>query len=85
VSVQGGTQIATNLLGNVVIDGFQQSVHLLQSVLKSLSNGNIGSACNQLDAFVKQMSAQIGKSLTTSEAGNLTGMATTARAALGCR
>jgi hypothetical protein len=84
ITVLSGAQITSNLLGNVVVDGFQQSNNLLQNVLSSLNRGNTVAACNQLGAFLNQVRAQAGKSLTTSEANSLTITAFAAKAALGC-
>jgi uncharacterized membrane protein len=84
ITVLSGAQITSDLLGNVVIDGFQQSQNLLQNVMKSLSKGNTSAACSQLNSFLSQVQAQTGKSLTASEAASLTSAANAAKAAIGC-
>jgi hypothetical protein len=85
VTVLSPAQITLDLIGKVAIDNFQQANNLLQSALRSINGGNIGAACNQLGAFINQVQAQAGKSLTTTDAASLITSATDARGALGCR
>jgi hypothetical protein len=84
-SVLTPAQITDDLIAETVSFGFQQSNNLLQNVLKSLSANNVPTACNQLAAFIDQVQAQSGKSLTTTEASTLVQQATDARAGLGCQ
>jgi probable HAF family extracellular repeat protein len=56
----------------------------LASAQKSLSKGNTGAACNQIEAFINQVAAQIGKGLTPDQSDELLGGAAEVRAALGC-
>jgi hypothetical protein len=83
VTVLSAAQIVGELIGE--IDNFNQASGLLNNVLKSLTNGNSGAACNQLGAFISQVQAQAGKKLTPAEATQLIDIANAARAALGCQ
>ena len=85
VTVLGGQEITASLIAQVATLDFQQASNLLGNVLKSLANGNSGTACNQLVAFINQVAAQAGQHLTAVEAASLTQSATAARGALGCR
>ena len=82
VKVLSASEIVTSLIGKIT--NFPQANGLLNNVLTSISNGNIGSACNQLSAFINQVQAQAGKKLTQQEAAQLLQIANAARAALGC-
>lgn len=82
VTVLSGSQIVTELIAD--IENFQQANGLLNNVLKSLTNGNTGAACNQLGAFINQVEAQSGKKLTPAEAADLIQVAMAAKAAIGC-
>lgn len=60
----------------------------LQNALQALDAANAGdkvSACNRLTAFLSEVAAQSGKSLTTSQATQLTSLARQVQAALQCR
>ena len=85
VTVLGAQQVIANLTSQAAALGFQQGTNLLQNVLKSLANGNVGAGCNQLGAFINQVRAQTGKSLTAADAASLIQSATAARGALGCQ
>ncbi len=85
IGVLSPEAITNNLVSEVSTFNFQQASGLLQNVLRSLSNGNTGAACNQLGAFINQVQAQAGKQLTTAEASALVNSATDARGALGCK
>jgi hypothetical protein len=61
------------------------SSSVLQNALASLGRNNDTAACNQVAAFINQVQAQAGKSLTTAEAASLAAAATDVRMALGCR
>ena len=85
VTVLGAQQVIANLTSQAAALGFQQGTNLLQNVLKSLANGNVGAVCNQLGAFINQVRAQTGKSLIAADAASLIQSATAARGALGCQ
>lgn len=85
VSVQGASQIASELIVSVIQDGFQQARNLLWNVLRQIESGNTRSVCGQLDAFELQVRAQAGKSLTSVEAASLLAQADAAQFAAGCR
>jgi len=84
VTVLSASQIVSNLIGEIAIVDFEQGSNLLQSALDRLDAGQTGAACGQLGAFVSQVQAQAGKSLTETEAAALTQAALEAKAALGC-
>lgn len=84
VTVRAATEMATNLANIANAYGFTQSEKLLRSVLSKASS-NVTAACNDLRAFMNQVSAQTGKKLTAVQAGEMTAAADGIRAALGCR
>jgi hypothetical protein len=60
----------------------------LQNALQALdaaTSGDTPSACNRIIAFISEVSAQTGKTLTSAQAAQLTTDAQQVRAALGCR
>jgi hypothetical protein len=60
----------------------------LQNALQALdaaTSGDTPSACNRLSAFISEVAAQTGKTLTSAQAAQLTSAAQLVRAALGCR
>lgn len=87
---------ATGLLTNLAT--FVQTLNLsrgiansldmkLQSVLEALdaaSAGDAPSACNRMDAFLNEVSAQSGKALTEQQAAQLVVLAEQVRVALSC-
>ena len=56
----------------------------LESVQNHLNHGSVGAACNQLGAFLNEVKAQTGKSLTNAQAATLTTGASNARLIIGC-
>ena len=74
----------SNLTTTVTALGFQQAVKLLGNAEREIDAGNLGAACNQLNAFIKQAQAQSGKQLTVDEANQLIASANQIKAALGC-
>jgi hypothetical protein len=84
VTVLSPAQITSNLITAVASINFQQGENLLRNALSNLNSGNVGDACSQLGAFINQVRAQSGKSLTVAQANQLILSATDARAALGC-
>jgi hypothetical protein len=84
VTVLGASQIVADISAEILVIDFQQSIQLLQSVVKSINAGNTGAACGQLAAFINQVQAAAGKKLTQLEADRLIKMATDAKAAIGC-
>ena len=85
VTVLSPAQIVANLSATAAAVNFKQAGNLLANVLRALNGGQINAACGSLGAFINQVQAQAGKSLTAAHAGQLIGSATDARAALACR
>ena len=56
-----------------------------QSALAAAQGGNLAAACNQMDAFINEVRAQAGRSLTVTQAGQLIAAATNIRSVLGCQ
>lgn len=54
------------------------------AALDAARAGAIGTACNQLGAFVNEVNAQTGKAITSADAAALLELATRIRAVLGC-
>jgi hypothetical protein len=77
-------QTVSYLISTAGASGWEEN-GVLPNVLKSLDKGNSGAACNQLGAFLNQVRAQSGKSLTAEQAATLIELATAARAGLGCQ
>jgi probable HAF family extracellular repeat protein len=59
--------IAANLIALVSGAGFHQGVSVLRNATESVDRGNIPAACNQTDAFLNQIRAQSGKSISGEE------------------
>lgn len=57
----------------------------LQQAIDNANAGNIGAACNLLNAFINQVNAQSGKALTTAQADQLIAATDQTRTELGCR
>ncbi len=57
---------------------------LAAAAQRQLAKGNVDDACDTLQSFLNQVTAQTGKSLTPAQAAELTLRATTIRTALGC-
>jgi hypothetical protein len=72
-----------DMLVRLITEASNSSV--LRNALASLGRNNGTAACNQVAAFINQVQAQAGKSLTTAEAASLVAAATDVRMALGCR
>jgi len=71
--------VTESLIAEVTALGFQQANNLLTNLLKSLDKNNTTAACGQLAAFITQVQAQSGKSLTVQEAALLIDPAVAAR------
>ena len=56
----------------------------LENARESLDRGNTRAACNQISAFVNEVTAQGGHGLTADQADQLLGGAAELRASLGC-
>jgi hypothetical protein len=84
VTVLSPEQVTEILIAQAMALGFQQASNLLTNLLKSLDKNNTAAACSQLAAFISQVKAQSGKSLTVQEAASLIEAATAARGALTC-
>ena len=57
----------------------------LQNAIGSANAGDLADACNQLQAFVNQVSAQAGNQIPATQANQLLTVANQLRASLGCR
>ena len=84
VTVRSPTEMISNLTTTVTALGFQQAVKLLGNIVSQINAGNNTAACNQLNAFIKQVQAQSGKQLTVGQANQLIASANQIKAALGC-
>jgi hypothetical protein len=84
VTVLSPSQIITNLIAQVSAVQFKQSGNLLQNAIQNLAAGNVSMACSQLSAFINQVQAQSGKSLSPADAASLIQLAMEAKAAIGC-
>ena len=87
VHVEGPDEQTSDLLTTVTDNHLGSGNSLstkLQAVLDSLARGNTSTACLQLGAFIREVSAQSGKKLTTEEADSLIAAATQIQAVLGC-
>jgi probable HAF family extracellular repeat protein len=73
-----------NLLAAVNGMTFEPGSAVLQAALASLDHGNTGATCNQLEAFINQVVAAAGKSLTPSQADQLIDAAAAIQAMLAC-
>ena len=96
-SFQGGVYVAATALESLepfepiastlsaaVASNFRQGIKLLENALRNLDSGDIRAACNMVSAFINQVEAQSGKSLTEAVADQLILSAMHDRAALGC-
>ena len=84
VSVLSSEQMIESLVGQVIADRFFQAINVLLNALRSIIRGNAGAACGQLSAFINQVHAQVGKSLTPAKAARLLQQAMDVKAAIGC-
>lgn len=85
VTVVGADAQLDDLL--LAVDGVGPGRSLAAKVRNAqaaLARGDTGAACNVLGAFVNEVQAQSGNSLTTDEAAELVADATRIRAVLGC-
>jgi len=73
------------LIAGATADRFQQALKLLQNAASSLSRSNAAAACGQVDAFINQVQAQVGKALTAEQAAQLLQRAADVQSALGCQ
>jgi len=85
LTVATPAQITSALIADVEAAGLRQSSGLLQNALRNIGANNTAAACGQLGAFVHQVEAQSGKSITAGTAAMLVQEARGAMAGLGCR
>jgi probable HAF family extracellular repeat protein len=78
-------QMISNLIADVTKANFRQAIHLLQNALDSLNRGSARAACNQVGAFINQVRAQAGKSVTGAQANQWLLSANQVRSVLGCQ
>jgi len=78
---------ADQMIGNLIAAEVRlpQASSLLQNAASSTARNNVSSACGQMTAFVNQVQAQTGKSLTRAQAADLLSRAADVKATLGCR
>jgi hypothetical protein len=55
-----------------------------QNTLAAAQNGDLQTACNQMHAFINEVNAQTGKSISQAQANDLLSLAGIIRSALGC-
>jgi len=81
----GVLALASEVHGMNLAHGLENSlIEKLGAAQNSLGAGNQTAACNQLGAFINEVSAQSGKQLTADPADQLIGSAQEIRNALGC-
>lgn len=56
----------------------------LSAAMKALDAARVGTACNQLHAFINEINAQTGKAIAAADAAALIAAAGQIRAVLGC-
>jgi len=56
----------------------------VQGALAAAQNGDLQTACNQMNAFINEVNAQIGKSISQAQANELLSLAGIIKSALGC-
>ena len=95
IAIGGSNTSAAALVSNLVAavkalnlsNGISNSLDVkLQNALAAndADAGDVPSACNRMDAFLNDVSAQSGKALTLAQATQLATMAYQVQAALGC-
>jgi hypothetical protein len=90
VHVKGAAEQTADLLNlvtalNISKAGVKNSLLMqLNSVLSSLQNNNLSSACGALNSFIDTVNAQRNKSISTADADLLVAAANQIRAVIGC-
>jgi hypothetical protein len=84
VTVLSPTQMIEQLIAVATVDGLQQALKLLQNAVSSLDRSTASAACGQVSAFVNQVQAQTGKTLTPDKAALLLKQAADIKGALAC-
>jgi hypothetical protein len=84
VTVLTPSQMTSNLITTVTTFNFQQGSTLLQNAIGQINSGSTGTACNQLSAFINQVNAQSGKTLTPAQVSQLLQAVNDIKASLGC-
>lgn len=91
--VKGATDQAADVIAQIL--SFNLNPGIAESLVTKMSNvqatlaaarpNSVGTACNQLNAFINSVRAQSGKALTVNQGNQLIGAATRMQAVLGCR
>jgi hypothetical protein len=92
ITVRGATEQALNLTTFVQALNLKQGISSsldaklqnIRAALAATTAGDRVTACNMLSAFVKEVQAQIGKTLTEVEANDLIAAARRIQVLLGC-
>ncbi len=93
VFVKGAMNQATDVIAQIlsfnlnsgVANSLVVKVSNVQATLASGRPNSVGTACNELNAFINPTRAQSGKALTVNQANQLIGAASRMEAVLGCR
>jgi hypothetical protein len=84
VKVLGPADQAAILLGQVTPIGQSGLVNDVRQIQADIAKNHVNAACNDLADFLGLVQSQTGKTLTTAQANQFTGEATTIKNALGC-
>jgi hypothetical protein len=89
VHVKGAAEQTADLVDAVKNSGIKQGVEQallvkLQNALDEIAHHDVGTACNNLGAFINQVAAQSGKAISAADAAAFTAAAQQIRAVLGC-
>ncbi len=85
VHVAGASEQLESLLAAVANVGPGNSLaSKVESALASIASGNLGAACNKLDALLNEVRAQTGKKITPAMAAQITASVNQIRAVIGC-
>lgn len=93
VTVLGPSELITKLIGVVesynlkqgIVSSFDAKLENAQKALAAAGGGDSAGACNMIDAFINEVDAQSGKSITTTQAVDLIRMATNIKNAQACQ
>jgi hypothetical protein len=76
--------VAADNLRQGISNSLDAKLQDVQAALNAARNNNIGTACNLMTAFINDVNAQSGKSITTAQAQALLNLATQIKQSLGC-
>jgi hypothetical protein len=78
------TQVSDFNLRQGIENSLDAKLSAVQSALAAAQGGDVSTACNLMSAFINEVQAQAGKSITLEQAGQLIAAATNIKAVLGC-